>query len=146
MTTSQIKLHAADPDTQKRRLLELQKKGQKLPIIQSNVPYIPLSLLFDEKGHANKFLFGQIPNGAIIEIVRPNWDLRSQIGTCLNVSHLGFAFWQQGQLVFRQASSEYHQVVEVSLIDYLRKTRQSPTIKGINIQVVIPQRPQNAGC
>ncbi len=82
------------------------------------------------------YLFKQIPNGAIIEIVRPNWDLTKQIGTHLNISHLGFAFWQQGNLIFRHASSEARQVTETPFIHYLKKAKKSPTIKGINIQVL----------
>nr|WP_277619301.1 N-acetylmuramoyl-L-alanine amidase-like domain-containing protein [Legionella norrlandica] len=87
-----------------------------------------------------------MPNGAIIEIVRPNWDLRKEIGTALNISHLGFAIWINDKLYFRQASSQYGKVIDVPLIDYLDKARSSPTIKGINIQVVLPTKPTSNGC
>lgn len=121
---------------QARRLATLKQKGSHLPRTIATIPYIPLTTLFNNAGIANEDLFNQIPNGAIIEIVRPNWDLTQQIGTHLNVSHLGFAIWKKGVLMFRQASSKQHQVVDSSLIDYLRDTRSSPTIKGINVQQV----------
>ncbi len=122
-----------------KRLLQLQAMGQKLPKTLSTIPYIPLTALFNAEGQANLALFQQIPNAAIIEIVRPNWDLTQQIGTHLNISHLGFAIWKQGVLYFRQASTTAHQVVDVPLIEYLRQALKSPTIKGINVHVVMVQ-------
>lgn len=125
---------------QQVRLQELKTKGANLETTQANIPYLPLSALF-KNNQPNTYLFSQIPQAAIIEIVRPNWDLRQQIGTALNVSHLGFAIWNKGILYFREASSEYDKVVDVPLIDYLDKARKSPTIKGINVQVLVPERP-----
>lgn len=140
-TTQNIKLAKPNLHEQTKRLAELKKLGNTLPRQTEMVPYLPLAVLFDKQGNANQQLFNQIPNGAIIEIIRPNWDLRSKIGTNLNISHLGFVFIRNKQLIFRQASSELHRVVDVSLIEYLRKTLTSPTIKGINVQIVVPQKP-----
>ena len=132
------RIHNATPTEQAQRLAELKQKGRQLPRVISAIPYIPLTALFDHSGHTNKQLFNQIPNAAIIELIRPNWDMEQQIGTRLNVSHLGFAIWENGVLMFRHATSTQDHVVEVPLIDYLRETQKSPTIKGINIQVVTP--------
>src|SRR3990167_2417734 len=72
------------------------------------------------------------------EIVRPNWNLREKIGTNLHVSHLGFAIRKKsGELFFRHASSENKCVVEILLSDYLKNVLDSPTIKGINVQVML---------
>lgn len=136
-----IKLERADKNEREMRLVELQERGKQLAITPISIPYIPLSILFDKQGNANLTLFSQIPHGAIIEIIRPNWDLREQIGTCLNISHLGFVFWKKNQLLFRQASSNLRQIRDVSLINYLKEARASPTIKGINIQIVKPVSP-----
>ena len=141
-----IRLTPADEKERTKRLAELQLRGSKLPQQIAQIPYLPLTNLFDAQGNPNEFLFKQIPNAAIIEIVRPNWNLREQIGTNLNVSHLGFAFWKKGTLYFRQASSQYGHVVEVPLADYLRKASASPTIKGINVEVVVPSNPLPDGC
>ena len=141
-----IKLQNASPSDQKQRLDELKKRGSHLSSVQTNLAYLPLTALFNDKGEANTHLFAQIPNASIIEIVRPNWNLREQIGTCLNISHLGFAFWKNNTLIFRQASSQYGKVVDVSLIDYLKEARSSPTIKGINVQIVLPKKPLTNGC
>lgn len=136
-----IRLHSPNAQEQAKRLVELKALGNQLPIQVAKIPYVPLTALFDNQGHPNHFLFDQIPNGAIIEIVRPNWNLKAQIGTNLNVSHLGFAFRKNGTLYFRQASSEKGKVVEVPLINYLQETLKSPTIKGINIEL-----PLQANC
>ena len=59
------------------------------------------------------------------------------IGTQNNISHMGFAIWKNGVLMFRIASSTHHRLLDCPMIDYLRDTLTSPTIKGINIQRVL---------
>ena len=121
-----------------RRLQSLKQEGQQLSATVSVIPYIPLSTLFDTTGKANQQLFDQIPNAAIIEIIRPNWDLSKAIGTHLNVSHLGFVIREKNKLFFREASSVKHAIIDMPLIDYLREAQKSPTIKGVNIQIPLP--------
>lgn len=102
--------------------------------------------MFDKHGDPNHYLFAQIPDGAIIEIIRPNWGLTKEMGTHLNVSHLGFAFWKNDQLIFRHASATDGQVVDVPLISYLKAALNSPTIKGINVQVVATEQLKPSFC
>ena len=135
-TLANIRIKNASPAYRATRLASLKEEGSNLSRKVSAIPYIPLSALFNQSGEPNMQLFNQIPNAAIIEIIRPDWDLQQQIGTHLNVSHLGFAIWKNGVLLFRQASSTQHRVVDSSLMDYLRHAQKSPTIKGINIQIV----------
>jgi hypothetical protein len=132
-----IRLQNSDKTKENLRLTELKAKGAQLTVAIEKVPYLPLTALFPEKNKPNMHLFSQIPDGAIIEIVRPNWNLREEIGTALNISHLGFAIRIGDQLYFREASSEYGKVVDVPLVDYLKKALESPTIKGINVQIII---------
>lgn len=105
---------------------------------ESRVTYLPFTALFDNNGQPNQYLFDQIPNGAIVEIVRPKWDLRKDIGTYLQISHVGFAIKTNNGIVFREASRDPHymKVVDVPLIEYLQNARSSPTIKGINLQLI----------
>ena len=135
-SSDRIRIKNASQTQISKRLLSLKQEGNQLSPHIATIPYLPLNALFKPNGQPNVYLFKQIPNAAIIEIIRPDWDLQKQIGTHLNVSHLGFAIWKNGQLFFRQASSTQHQVVDSLLIDYLRDALSSPTIKGINIQVV----------
>lgn len=143
---SRIQLFPSNKEEQGIRLLELQKKGLKLAIGEEKIPYIPLTALFDKEGRPDEYLFAQIPDASIIEIVRPNWNLENVIGTNLNVSHLGFAFRINGKLMFREASSTEGGVVDISLTEYLRKLRSSPTIKGINIQIIAPTNTLKSNC
>jgi hypothetical protein len=141
-----IKLSESNGEEKALRLAELKAKGRKLPIREAQIPYLPFDALFDKNGNPDKQVFAQIPNASIIEIVRPNWDLKDKIGTNLDVSHLGFAFWKDGTLMFRQASSIENKIIEVPLVDYLRNARSSPTIKGINVQQIVPKQPISNGC
>lgn len=141
-----IRLVKNHPKLHENRLKELKKKGQTLEKTYSTIAYIPLTKLFDENGKAREHLFKQIPHASIVEIIRPNWNLKKKIGTCLNASHLGFAIWKNDTLYFREASSIHNKVVDVPLIDYLKKARTSPTIKGINIQDVIVTKPLGENC
>lgn len=145
-TIDTIRLQQDDSEQQKKRLAELKEKGSHLKSSVSRTPYLPFSALFSKDNTPNLYLFSQIPDAAIIEIVRPNWDLRQQIGTALNISHLGFAIWKDKQLYFREASSHYGKVVDVLLIDYLKTALNSPTIKGINVQIVLPKKTSSGNC
>lgn len=142
-TIETIRLENEDLEKSKELLEELKRKGSQLEVAIEKVPYLPLTALFPQKDIPDEYLFAQIPHGAIIEIVRPNWDLSQKIGTALNISHLGFAIRKKNQLYFREASSEYNKVVDVPLIEYLEKAQTSPTIKGINVQVVLPYKSIN---
>lgn len=142
-TIKTIRLQNTSQMEQEKRLHELKTQGATLERSLEEVPYIPLTTLFPEKNQPDLHLFAQIPHGAIVEIVRPNWDLRAQIGTALNISHLGFAIWKNKILYFREASSEHGKVVDVPLIDYLKAALKSPTIKGINLQIIAPAKPVN---
>lgn len=131
-----IRLKEANEEVQNQRWVLLKQKGATLPKNVAALSYIPLSVLFQGE-RINHYLFDQIPSGAILEIVRPNWLPSPTFGTHMNVSHLGFVFRKNNTLLFREASSSYHQVLDVPLIAYLNKVRTSPTIKGINIQVIV---------
>lgn len=138
LSLNRVRLMDADETIKLKRLAQLKQQAKTYPKVYAKLPYIPLTALFQPGGKVNQALFDQIPDGAVIEIVRPNWALKEKIGTDLDVSHLGFAFRHDGQLWFRNASSRVGRVVDEPLITYLDQTRTNPTIKGINIQVVVP--------
>ncbi len=116
------------------RLDELHQQAAFVHPVDNITPYIPLTALFDHE-EPNMAVFDRLVPGSVLEIVRPNWDLTAQIGTCLNISHVGFAVQDQGRLMFRQASSVSRQVEDVPLIDYLKHCLHSPTVGGINVQM-----------
>ncbi len=115
---------------------QLQQLGAKTQQEKSVMLYLPLDKLF-VNGKPNEYLFNQIPSGSIIEVIRPNWDVWSQIGTRINVSHLGFAVRTKQGLMYREASSLQHKVIDTSLEKYLQSYVFSKTIKGINVEQIV---------
>lgn len=146
LTSQQIHLPSNNKRQVTASLNELKQLGQLFSPAEASIPYLDFADLFDAQGQPNLFIFSQIPSGSIIEIVRPSWDLRTQIGTHLNISHLGLVFWKKDTLWFREASSQEKKVIEVPFIAYLKRARLSPTIKGINIQIILPQIPLKDHC
>lgn len=86
-----------------------------------SINYIPLEIIFGDPS-----LIKQIPSGAIINIVR-SWDLEESI------SHTGFVFQKDSVTILRHASYVDKKVVDVNLLKYLLKYKESKTVKGINI-------------
>lgn len=122
ITDSMDKLHGFADVTQKETAVML---------------YIPLTTLFNNDGTPNKALFDQIPTAAVIEIVRPDWNIRELIGTNMNVSHMGFSIRHANELFFRDASPLTNSVRDIPLIEYLQGFLNSPSIKGIHVQKVV---------
>lgn len=110
---------------------------QQLQPQESHVPYIESTELLNNYA---KYV-ANFPDCAIVNIVRPNWDLREKIGTHLNISHLGFAIKDQlnNNLKFFHATSEKLQVVQETLDIYMQRQLASPTIKGINVLAIKPE-------
>lgn len=146
LNQERIRLPKASPKEHVKQLNALRQEGKHLKAEYVTTPYIPLTELFNTQGKPNQALFDQIPDGAIVEIIRPNWNLATRIGTRLNVSHMGFVFRTDGELRFRHASLTKKKISDMSLINYLSEARTSPTIRGINIQIVVPKTPQLKNC
>lgn len=135
------RLHFLQPvssELVRQRLEELHSQDKLFKAQNNQLPYLPLDSLFTADGEPIEDYFEQIPSGAIVLIVRPDWAIEEKIGTRMNVSHLGFALRTvKKDLIFREASLLLQQVVDVSLVDYLKSYRNSETIKGINIQNIL---------
>ncbi len=138
---ARIRVSSLTAEKQIKRLKTLHIAGKKFKPEHAIVPYIPLNQLIDKKGQPRLYFLKQIPSGAIIEIVRPHWQLKNIIGTDLDISHLGFAFWKNNVLYFRQASSNAHKVIDIPLVTYLNEASKNPTIGGINIQIIQAKTP-----
>jgi len=147
LSIQHIRLNHATSEEKQKRLDSLHHAGDHFSKQISVLDYIPLDILFNNDNQPNLSLFKQIPDGAIIEIVRPNWDLTALIGTQLDIPHLGFAIWKRDVLIFRQASSKEMRVIDVPLIDYLLEAKKtSPTTKGIHLLKIVPKEPLTQGC
>lgn len=122
--------------TDKNLLAELHQLANNMQQEKSVILYLPLTQLFDTQKKPRLGIFKQIPSPSIIEIVRPNWQVKNLIGTNLNVSHLGFAIRTQQGLMYREASSIEKKVIDISLIKYLSQFLDSKSVKGINVQII----------
>jgi hypothetical protein len=108
---------------------KVHKMDIKIPQKLSKVDYVPLSFILQKPE-----LLKRIQSGSIINIVRPNWQLADKLGTNLDISHQGFAIVKDdGILYFRNASSTEKKVIEIPLLDYLKKMKNVKSIGGINI-------------
>jgi Protein of unknown function (DUF1460) len=107
--------------------------------------YIPLTEMLVLKGEhpqLNEALLARIPSGAIIEIVDKTHNFEKEIGTDLNIRHLGFFFRTPRGFIFRHASTSNQQVVDVPLGEYLKRLYVlSSTPEKIGIHVEIPLSP-----
>lgn len=130
-TNSTLKIKQTKEKQQ--RLKQLHKQAINYPPKTATIRYLPLNKLFTKNKQPIAYIFNQLPNGSIIQIVRPNWQLKNKIGTNLNVSHLGFAIRKDDILYFREASSIALKVIDIPLTDYLKGYIDSPTVKGINV-------------
>ncbi len=128
-----------------RRLTQLRAEGEKFTPESSTLAYIHLSHLFDTQGEPNADVWNQLPNIAVIEIVRPHWrplilkDNNRDYGTHLNVSHLGIAIRTLTDILFYHAALN-KEVVCLPLIEYLKSflddQRPAP-VSGIHIETII---------
>ncbi len=109
-----------------------------------SLPYLPLWQIF-APGSDTKAQLQAIPNGSILQFVRPRYDLREWIGTLMHVSHQGIIIHKNDQVLLRHASTTTKQVTEEPLEAYLKKYWLSETcnrawdeeprncLQGINI-------------
>lgn len=118
-------------------LLALKQGANSVATEPVRLEFIPLNVLFNEQGEPTIFLFKQIPNGSIIELVTPDWDRTRDLGTFIDTAHMGFAFQTAQGLLFRDASPWRGSVGDQALIPYLRQFLHSRTVKGIHVLVAV---------
>lgn len=126
----QIVIPNASVELKEDRLLELKNLSYQYQNQIAKLSYIPISSLLKRPGILDK-----IPTGAVVNFVRPNWDLTEAAGTHQNISHQGFLFRQNQTLFLRHASTS-GKVEELPFIDYLKKFDGHPTLKGIHLMIV----------
>jgi len=130
-------LQPISADQMKKQVQRLRNLSRVVKKELVRLPYLPLTHLFGTDHRPREDIFTQIPHGSIIEIVRPNWNLKEKIGTHLHVSHMGFLIWEKRNLFFRHASSDNKRVESVLFTHYLQRYLSSDIVKGIHIQMVI---------
>ena len=118
---------------QKVKLAELQKAGESIPNEKVTMFYVPTKKILDSKSN----VVSKIPNGSIIQFVRPNWNAGS---THMHVAHQGIVVQDTAGTWLHHASSRDGEMQRVKLLDYLEHfrdcsilSRPEMCIAGINI-------------
>lgn len=107
-------------------------KKTLLAPVTVKLPYIDNSELLSNYDDLIKYF----PSISIVNIVRPDWAIKSKIGTNLDISHLGFVVKHAGKLTFWHASSIPNMVICDQLNSYIMRQQHIPSIKGINVQSI----------
>lgn len=114
------------------RLAEWRAEGNRFSAQEATIDYVPVDWIMQ-----NPAWLQRLPHGAVVNMVRPNWDLTDIIGTHMNVSHQGLIIRRGTQVLLRHASSSgTKRVTEVPLIDYLRPFIGHATLKGVHFLAV----------
>lgn len=134
-TADRIKRPDLSDEERATLLADLRVRGEGFVDEEVRVPYIKLSALFDSEGNfTGDDIFNAIPNVAVMNIVRPNWNLKTVAGTNMSISHQGILIRKADGLIYlRHASASTKAVSEVLFSDYLKAYLKSPTIKGFNV-------------
>lgn len=126
----EIKAPLATLEERLNLLEELRGHAVDYSPILARIEYLPIAVLLTRPQ-----VLKNIPNGSIVNFVRPNWDLTDVIGTHMNVSHQGLVFKKKAGIFLRHASSA-GKVAEILLLDYLKKFENHATLKGIHLMQV----------
>ncbi len=139
---------SASNEIRENRIAILKLYGQDASNDVVAIPFLPLWQLFAPHSDTDEQLQA-IPSGAILQFVRPRYDLIQWIGTLMHVSHQGIVVHRDNEVLLRHASTSTKRVTEEPLKDYLEKYWLSETcnrawdeaprncLRGINI--LMPQ-------
>ncbi len=131
----EIKIPMASTQERLDLLEELKAQASNYNPVVARLMYLPIDTLLK-----NSSLLKKIPHGSVINFVRPNWDLTESTGTHMNVSHQGLVFQFRNGTYLRHASnSGTKKVMDISLLEYLKKFENHPTLKGIHLMTIVDQ-------
>lgn len=132
ISLAEIRVPEASPSERNALLEELRAMNRFYTIEVAEVPYVSINWILK-----NPSWLRNIPHGAIVNFVRPNWDLTEQYGSHQNISHQAFLFWKGNVLFQRHASSSTPAtVVDVPFLDYLKRFENHATMKGVHFMRV----------
>lgn len=129
-----IRRSDATPEQVDRLHASLKREMESVEPEVVTIPYIAIDALVGESADsARAWKRLKAAKGAMVNIVRPNWDLVEGGGTHLNISHQGLIIAKPDGLYLRHASSSAGKTLDQPLKEYLRKYAGHQQIKGINI-------------
>lgn len=128
----EIRVPEASPEERNSLLAELRAQHVNYTTHVAKVPYVSIDWILANPSFVNK-----IPNGTLVNFVRPNWDLTEQYGSHQNISHQAFLF-RKGKVLFQRhaSTSNPKEVFELPFLDYIRKFQNHATLKGVHFMRV----------
>ena len=128
----EIRVPGASQEERDALLEELRSMHRNYSPIVAEVPYVSINWILKNPSWIKK-----IPHGAVVNFVRPNWDLTAEYGSHQNISHQAVLFWKGNVLYQRHAStSNPKEVFELPFLDYIRKFENHATLKGVHFMKV----------
>ena len=134
LTIDRIQIPYLNPQEKQTLLFQLKKEGGAYGSKNVSVSYVPVFELLQSPR-----LRQRIPTGSLIFFVGHDSYLSSRIGTSMNVLHMSFAIWNNGQLYCRMASSKAGKVLDVLFPDYLKTYLSLGTLDGISVWSITEQ-------
>lgn len=129
LTVDRIQIPYLSSQQKEAQLSQLKKESTSIYVSKNvSISYIPVFELLQ-----NSELRKRIPSGSLIFFVGHDSYLNSRIGTSMNVLHMSFAIWNNGQLYCRMASSKAGKVLDVFFQDYLKTYLSLATLDGISV-------------
>lgn len=125
---NRLRVQGLSTRKKKKRLKSLQALGRLTVAQEVKLPYLAIKSLLESWDEFKVNVEGIY----IVNIVRPNWNIKKKIGTNLNISHQGILLIKNGEIIMIHASTS-GSVREVKLKDYLAQFKYSRSIKGINL-------------
>lgn len=102
----------------------------------SELTYFPTTTLLTRDGKITETINRMLPALSIVEVVRKNWNTTANIGTPLDISHIGFLLRQGNTLILRHASEIHQRVIDEPLAPYLQQQSKQPSFAGLYIQTL----------
>ena len=115
---------------------QLLKSVRHAQPLESRIEFIPFNVLFLLTLEDRHLFYSFIPCGVIVEIVRENWAIEENIGTPLDVCHMGLIREVNGQMYCQHASSVQGRVVMELCDDCFQSWLALDPSSGINFQKI----------
>ena len=162
LSDERIFLPAASKQEQRQKLGQLRRLVENDTPIRSSLSYIPFEAILvpKEKAHlyspgdlrplrlksppkadyprhpgeylVNSALLSRIPTPALIQVIKPGWDRKAEMGIVFNIGHRGILSRRNDELFFQQMSLRLKRSVELSLEEDLFYRLVDPPVKGFN--------------
>ena len=118
----------------------LRSYAQESTATLSKLSYLPSTHLLDANQHIQSSIYAKLPAVSIVEIVRHHWPNKNQLGTELDISHMGFLLKHNNTLTLRHASEHEGEVVDVDFARYVQSLQTQASFAGIHIEAILTKQ------